>query len=213
MKYMIGNRTFASKTEDVSAALDTAQIVSWSSQIDDGETAFIFAQESSFRAWARSAPSPIPQDVEKTEELARKARELEKADNKATMLSQDLAAERALADLDSLAARLGLNRTSPELVKIAHEGVSILEPPVLHSAILCSSLGCAGSVRVVPSGIPAPTLGNMNNLTSSVTGAGSVTLWENNWFGGRRTFIFTVAVCISMIPLNFDNIASSAIAV
>ncbi|MCA1698206.1 MAG: hypothetical protein LC790_04600 [Actinobacteria bacterium] len=111
VKYMIGDQAHPTKTGEVSAALDEAHVIVWSSQIDDGETVFMFGSDSDFRAWASSAPSPIPEDTKKTEELVRKARELEDADNTAAMSSQDLAAERALADMDSLATRFDLTRT------------------------------------------------------------------------------------------------------
>jgi hypothetical protein len=211
MKYVIGTKTHLTKTAEVSAALDEAQVAVGPI---DGETVFIFGSDHDFQAWARDAPPLIHDAVKKTEELARKARELEHADNTAAMMAQELASSRTLADLDGLAARFGLDPASPELIRLAHEGISVLEPPVLHSAILWDGFACSsGASRVIPALVPHPTLGNLNNAASSVTGAGSLTLWENNWFGGRQRTLFLLASCIHLSDINWDNIASSAIAV
>lgn len=215
MKYMIGNQAYTTKTAEVSAALEEAHTIAWPGQIDEGKTIFIFRNENDLHAWARSAPSPIAEQIERTNELARKAQELENVDNEQAMVWQNLIIKRTISDMQSLADRFRLDPTSIELLKIAHEGASVIEPPVLHSAILYDRDGCGGAFRPLPSGVPFPNLSwiGFNDRAGAVRNVpvGSVMLWRHRWFRGRTAFLTGTAVCLPLIDLNFDNMASSAL--
>jgi hypothetical protein len=217
MKYVIGTRTHATRTPDVSAALDGAHTVACVEQIDHGETAFVLGSESDVKAWARSAPAPILEQIERTEELARKARELEHADHARAEFWQALIVRHVQEQMASLAERTGLELTSPELLKLAHDGASVLEPPVLHSIVLWDGIACSGGYLPILSGVPFPTFSwlGFNDRASSANGVvGAATLWERSWYGGRAAFVGSIgAACVSLSNLNFNNLASSAIGV
>lgn len=214
MKYIIGNRAYPTKTAEVSAALEEAHTIAWPGQIDEGKTIFIFRNASDLHAWARSTPSPIAEQIERTSELARKAQELENADNAQAIFWQDLIIKRIASDIQSLADRFRLDPVSEKLLKIAYEGASVLEPPVLHSAILFDRSQCGGAWRPLPSGVPFPNLSwiGFNDRAGAVRVHGFLQLWKNRWFRQRSAFFTGWPLpCLDLAEVNFDNSASSAI--
>jgi hypothetical protein len=215
MQYVIGNRTHATRTPEVAAALEEAHAVALAGPIDDASTAFVLPTDADLRAWARSAPSPIAEELERIDESVKKARELEGANPARAMFWQDLVTKGVVSQMQRLAERLGLDLASPQLLELAHEGASVLEPAVLHSVVLWDGLGCAsGGICPVVTGVPLPVLSwvGFNDRASSITGLGSTaTLWERNWFGGRSAFFFLVGACIDLTSVSFSNIASSAL--
>ncbi len=221
MKYIIGNQTYPEKTAEVSAALDEAHTTAWPGQIDEGKTIFVFRNENDLRAWAREAPHPIAEQIERTNEIARKAQELENADNAQAIFWQNLITKRIMSDMQSLADRFRLDPASEELLKIAYEGASVLEPPVLRSAILYdravpagARTRCEGAWRPIPAGVPFPNLSwiGFNDRASAVRVHGFIALWQHRWFRGRRAILTGYPwPCLPLVDLNFDNIASSAI--
>jgi hypothetical protein len=217
MKYVIGTKTHAARTPEVATALDSAHTVACVEQIDNAETAFVFGSDSEVKAWARAAPAPILEQIERTEELARKARELEHADHAQAAFWQALVVKHVQEQMASLAERTGLDLASPELLKLAHDGASVLEPPVLHSIVLWDGIACSGAVLPILSGVPFPTFSwlGFNDRASSANGVlGAATLWERSWYGGRAAFVGSIgAACVSLSNLNFNNMASSAIGV
>ena len=214
MQYMIGNRSYATRTAEVSAALEVAHTTVWPGQIDEGKTIFIFPREEDLRPWLRSAPAPIAEQVARTDELARKAQALEQTETERAAFWQDLLTRRIVADVQGLAARLGVDETSAEVLKLALEGGSVLEPPLLHSAILYDREGCSGAWRPLPSGVPFPNLSwiGFNDRAGAVRVHGFLALWKNRWFRQRRA-IFTgyPLPCLPLLDVAFDNSASSAI--
>jgi hypothetical protein len=217
MKYVIGTKTHAARTPDVATALDSAHTVACVEQIDHAQTAFVFTSDQEVKAWARAAPAPILEQLERTEELARKARELEQADHAQAEFWQALVVKHVKEQMASLAERAGLELTSPELLKLAHDGASVLEPPVLHSIVLWDGIACSGAFLPILSGVPFPTFSwlGFNDRASSANGIiGAATLWERSWYRGRAAFVGSIgAICIPLSDLNFSNIASSAIGV
>jgi hypothetical protein len=154
------------------------------------------------------------EEIERIDELSKKAQELENSDHSRASFWQALVTNNIKSQMASLAERTGLDPTSPELLKMAHEGASVLEPPLLHSAFLWDGIACSGAVLPLLTGVPFPTLSwvGFNDRASSVTGfASTITLWEKSWFGGRAAFMFSIGACIHLLDLNFSNIASSAI--
>jgi hypothetical protein len=221
MKYVIGNRTYLEKSAEVSDALEEAHTIAWPGQIEGGQTIFIFGNESDLNAWARSAPSNITEQIERTNELARKAQELENTENERSFFWQNLLIKRVRSDLQSLADQFGLDPLSEQLLKIAFEGDPVLEPSVLRSAILFdkavrvdSEIRCEGIWRPIPAGVAFPNLSwiRFSERASSVRVHGSLTLTKHRWFRGPRVFLSGWPLpCIPLADVNFDNAASSAL--
>jgi hypothetical protein len=214
MSYQIGNRIYPTRTTEVSAALEAAHTIVWPGQVDAGETVFVFRGEDELRSWLRAAPAPLAEQVARTDELARKAQALEHADTERAAFWQDLLSRRIMADVQGLAARLGADETSAEVLKLALQGASVLEPPLLHSAILFDRDGCGGAWRPLPSGVPFPNLSwiGFNDRAGAVRVHGFLALWRNRWFRGRRA-VFTgyPLPCLPLLDVGFDNSASSAL--
>jgi hypothetical protein len=221
MKYVIGKRTYLEKSADVSAALEGAHTIAWPGNIDGGETIYIFGNESDLRDWARSAPYPIAEQIERMDELARKAQELENTENERSIFWQNLLIKRIRSDLQSLADQFGLDPLSDHLLKIAFEGDSVLEPSVLRSAILFdkavqvdSEIRCEGVWRPIPAGVAFPNLSwiRFNDRARSVRVHGALTLTKQSWFRGPRVFLSGWPLpCTLLADVNFDNAASSAL--
>jgi hypothetical protein len=221
MKYVIGNRTYVEKSAEVSDGLEQAHTIAWPGNIEGGQTIFIFGNESDLLAWARSAPSPIAEQIERTNELGRKAQELEKTENERSVFWQNLLIKRVKADLQNLADQFGLDPLSEQLLKIAFEGDSVLEPSVLRSAILFdkavqvdSEIRCEGVWRPIPAGVAFPNLSwiRFKDRTNSVRVHGSLTLTKHSWFRGPRVFLSGWPLpCVPLADVNFDNAASSAL--
>jgi hypothetical protein len=222
MKYIIGNQTYAKKTAEVSAALEEAHTIVWPGQISEGKVIFIFPEENDLRTWARSTPSSIAELFERTDKLARKAQELESDDNEQSAYWQNRIIKRTISDIQSLADRFRFEPASEKLLKIAYEGASVLEPPVLRSAILYdravpagARTSCEGRWRPIPAGIPFPNLSwiGFNDRASAVRVHGFIALWRHRWFRGRRVVLTGYPwPCLPLVDLGFDNQASSAIA-
>jgi hypothetical protein len=213
MKYMIGNQTYPTKTREVSIALDEAHTTAWPGQIDEGKTIFIFRNEDDLHAWAREVPEIIEQ-IERVKEITRKAQEVENDDHTQAMIWQNLITKRIMSDMQSLADQLRLDPTSEELFKRAVEGVSVLVPPVLRSAILFDRPECGGAWRTLPSGVPFPNLSwiGFNDRAGAVRVHGFLWLWKNRWFRQRSAFFTGWPLpCLNLADVNFDNSASSAI--
>jgi hypothetical protein len=223
MKYVIGNRTYLEKSAEVSDALEEAHTIAWPGQIEGGETIFIFDNESDLHAWARSVPSLIAEQIERTNELAQKARELENIENERSVFWQNLLIKRIRSDLQSLADQFGLDPLSDQLLKIAFEGDSVLEPSVLRSAILFdkavqvnSEVRCEGIWRPIPAGVAFPNLSwiRFNDRASSVRVHGALTLTKDRWFRGPRVFLSGWPLpCKTLAEVNFEKAASSALSV
>jgi hypothetical protein len=221
MKYVIGNQTYHGKGADVSAALEKAHTIAWPGQIEEGQTIFIFNNDSDLRAWARSAPSPIAEQIEKTNELTRKAQEQENADNERSIFWQSLLIKRVMSDIQSLADQFGLDPFSERLFKIAFEGDSVLEPSVLRSAILFdravqigAETRCEGAWRPIPAGVAFPNLSwiRFDDRASSVRVHGSLMLTKHRWFRGPSVFLSGWPLpCKTLADVNFHNAASSAV--
>lgn len=182
-------------------------------EIEDGKRVLLFSDEDEFLAWNRT--SPITQHVKKIDDLVKKAQSFEHIGNDDVIYWQRLLSDRTISDMKILAERFRLDVTSVELFKIAHEGASIFEPPIIRSATLYDHGECGGSWRVLFTGVPYPNLSwiGFNDRASSVRlTAGIGMLTQHRWFRGRRVFVSGIATtCIPLAPLNFHNIASSAI--
>lgn len=221
MKYVIGNKTYLEKKAEVSAALDEAHTIAWPEQIEEGQTVFIFGNESDLRAWARSAPSPIAEQIETTDELTRKAQELENTYNERSVFWQNLLIKRVMSDMQSLAEEFGLDPLSEHLLKIAFEGDSVLEPSVMRSAILFdravqpeSETQCEGAWRPIPAGVAFPNLSwiRFNGRANAVRVYGALTLSKNRWFRGTSVFLSGWSLpCKTLADVNFGNAAASAL--
>ncbi len=156
-------------------------------------------------------------------ELARKAQELENTNNEQAIFWQNLITKRIMSDMQNLAERLDLDPASVELFKVAHEGASVLEPPVLHSAVLYdraipdgAMTRCGGAWRPLFGSVAYPNLSwiGFNDRASAVRISlwGALTIWKNRWFRQRSAFLTGLAFpCLPLADLNFDNSASSAI--
>src|SRR5262249_10560193 len=146
------------RTAEVTAALEAAHTVVWPGEMDEGKAIFVFRAEEELRTWLRAAPAPLAEQVARTDELVRKAQALEPTDTERAAFWQDQLTKRIVADVQGLSERLGQAEPSAEVLKLALEGGSVLEPPLLHSAILYDRDGCAGAWRPLPSGVPFPNL-------------------------------------------------------
>jgi hypothetical protein len=221
MKYVIGNQTYHQRTAEVSIALDGAHTIAWPGQIDEGQTIFVFSNESDLLAWASSAPSPIAEQIDRTNELTRKAQEHEDKDSERSIFWQNLLIKRIMADMKSLAEQFGLDPLSDKLLKIAFEGDSVLEPSVLRSAILFDKavqigfeIRCEGVWRPIPAGVAFPNMSwiRFNDRARSVRVHGSLTLTKELWFRGPRVFLSGWPLpCISLAEVNFDSASLSAL--
>ncbi|MBO0799491.1 MAG: hypothetical protein J2P31_11780, partial [Blastocatellia bacterium] len=165
--------------------MDEAHTIAWSGEIEEGESIFIFSGEDDFQAWARSAPAPIPEQIERTRELAMIARELENATNDMEVFRQSLFIKQVMTDLQNLANQFGLDPRSEMLLKIAFEGSTTFEPSVPRSALLFDraiqideETKCEGAWRPIPAGVAIPNLSwiRFSERTTSVRVLGSLTL-------------------------------------
>jgi hypothetical protein len=223
MKYVAGNRTYHEKNAEVSDALDEAYTIAWPMQIEDGRTVFIFSNENDLLAWARSAPEPIAEQIDRTRELTRLAQGLEKTENELEVFRQSLLIKQVMTDMQNLANQFGLDPRSETMLKIAFEGNTRFEPSVPRSAILFDSgvqvddeTRCEGAWRPIPAGVAIPNLSwiRFNERTNFVRVYGSLTLTKQNWFRGPRVFLSGWPLtCMPLAEVNFDNAASSAISV
>jgi hypothetical protein len=223
MKYVIGNRTYHEKNAEVSDALEEAHTIAWSEQIEEGHTIFIFSNEDDLLAWARSALPPIAEQIDRTKELARAVQELENSENEFEAFRQSLLIKQVMSDIQSLADQLGLDPRSEELLKLAFDGDTELEPSVPRSAVLfaraielAEETRCEGAWRPIPAGIAIPNLSwiRFNGRATSVRVHGSLTLSKHPWFRGPSVFLSGWQLtCLPLAKVNFEKGASSAISV
>lgn len=167
-----------------------------------------FRKEGDFEGWVRD--QPFAAKVEQTNELVAKSREYESRHAQRVVERQQTLNQRAVDDLMELSRRLDLAPTSRELLDLAHIGVSPLEPPILHSAVLFDNSPMGAVTFILPNGIPVPTFGAGNDRTSQVdiTAAAVTTLWDRTWWRGDRHIMYGIGF-FTLFNSAFDNRAAS----
>lgn len=166
-----------------------------------------FRRKEDCERWIHTQPFAAKYD--ETEELVLKAREFESRDHRQLLERQKLVTQRVREDLGELSKRLGVPVTSRELLDIAHHGAAVLDPPILHSAILFDNSSQGAVTGVILIGVPSPTFFGGNDRTSSLDVVGAVTtLYDRTWWRGDRQHFFGVGF-FSMVTSNLNNRAAS----
>ncbi|HWS32494.1 MAG TPA: transposase [Actinoplanes sp.] len=169
-----------------------------------------FRKDGDFEGWVRG--QPFAAKVEETKELVARSRVHESQDAQRVVDRQRILNQRTVEDLMELSQRLDLAPTSRELLDLAHRGVSPLEPPILHSAVLFDNSPSGAVTFILPTGIPVPSFGGGNDRTSQVDiiAAAVTTLWDRTWWRGDSHVMFGVGF-FSLFNSAFDNRAASGI--
>ena len=183
-------------------------------EVDGGKITHVFRTETTFRSWVKS--SPLAERIAKIDALIDDARRLENGDHTRAKSRQQILSERMAADMQELAERLKVDVRSPEFLEIARRPHTVLEPPVLHSAILYDGSDATGTWKPIQNGIPYPVLAwlNFDNKTTSTRGfSGLLRLSDSNWFGGTSKYWGVPGEVWELANEGFDNRASSAVLV
>jgi hypothetical protein len=209
MRYFIDGRAVAAELVERDQLIESCA-ARCAADPGDGEVAvFVFSKPDHFHAWHRTMP--FGPKLEAALEAVAKVQELEGTDHALALARQRALTERALADIHELARRLGLPVDSLELFMAAHRGASLLEPPVLHSALLYDNRDCTGDIHPVISGVPYVTLGSFNNVASSARVVGSLAVWPRTWFRGTPAYFIGVGVgpCFRFAWTHSNNVESA----
>lgn len=161
---------------------------------DDGVAVHGFDSLDGLLSWSKT--TTFHSRVEDLQARAKHAAGLSEADRKRIEARQQTMVRRTQKDLADLAKRTTHAIGSPEFFRLAVEGESLSEPPVLHSALLWDGAGYTGSVFPVLSGIPFFTLGGLKNRASSLRVHGVLGLWERTWFRGTNWIFGGIGMAI-----------------
>lgn len=200
--YVLDGQQLAGNDEELQKALTGCPEICTIAHNETTREVRAFRRKEDFERWIRT--EPFAAKHEETEELVRKAREYESRDHRQLLEHQRLVTERVREDLSELSSRLGVPLTARELLDIAHHGSAVLDPPILHSAILFdySTQGAVTGVLFI--GVPIPTFGGGNDRTSQLDVVGSVTtLYDRTWWrGDRQSFYGSGFFTMVNSPLN-----------
>lgn len=208
LTYVLDGKKLSGSADAQRGALARCPVTCTIAGTDQEQEIHGFQQENDYERWARS--QPFVAKVEEIKELVAKAREYETRDHRRALKRQQILNQRTLDDLSELARELGQSIKSRELLDLAHRGISPLEPPVLHSAVLYDNSTAGAVTFILPNGIPVPTFANGNDRTSQVmvTAGAVTTLWDKTWWRGDRQVFYGVGL-FTLFNSNFDNRAAS----
>ena len=212
LKYVLDGKELSGSADTQRGALARCPVICTIAETDQEPEVHGFQQEDAFQRWARG--QRFAAQLEETNERLTQAREYETRDHQRALERQQILNQRTLDDLRALAQQSGLSPTSQELFDLAHRGLSPLEPPILHSAVLYDTSTQGAVVFILPTGIPVPTFGGGNDRASIVwVSAGALTtLWDKTWWRGDRQYLYGVGEC-RLANSSFDNRTASGICV
>ena len=187
--------------------------------LPEAGTAYGFSQEESFYKWAAGTQHAatlarsigtikLGQQLEGTDIATRAVKKIE-----ATV-------KRLQGELEELSRETGLALGTPEFLLQAHISRSVLEPPVLGSAILFDKV--QGSLAnpdfsgaFFPVLLTIPTFFGFNDKASGALVLGLLTLHDKTFYRGAAAFMFggPVGVRFFLSDLGFDNRAASGISI
>ncbi|HEV7949330.1 MAG TPA: hypothetical protein VGP24_06145, partial [Glaciihabitans sp.] len=134
IKYVLDGNELTGSADAQRAALGRCPVTCTIAVTDEEQEVHGFRQEDDFERWV--GDQPFAAKVGETDELVTKSREYESRDHRRVLKRQQILNQRTVNDLSELADEFGLSLKSRELLDLAHRGVSPMEPPVLHSAVL-----------------------------------------------------------------------------
>jgi hypothetical protein len=187
--------------------------------LPEAGTAYGFSREEAFLQWAagtRHAPSfaqaigtiKLGQQLEGTDIAARALKRIE-----ATV-------ERLQRELEELSRETGLAMGDPDFLIQAHISRSVLEPPVLGTALLFdkvqgSLLNPDFSGAFFPVSFVIPTFFGFNDKASGALVLGLCSLHDKTFYRGAAAFMIggPGAVRFILSDLGFDNRAASGISI
>ena len=212
LTYVVDGKEIRESADTQRAALARCAVVCNFAESEEEQEVRAFHREEEFQRWARS--QRFSTQLEQVDEMLAKAREYETTDHQRALDRQQVLNQRVIADLRELAEHLGLSLSSWELFDQAHRGLSLLEPPILHSAILFDG-EFQGLNFILPSGIPIPTFGKKGNDKAEsvvVSPAGFVMLADRTWWRGAKCYFGGYNnVKFMLDELAFENKAASGL--
>lgn len=179
---------------------------------DDPDVAQVFTSAAGLRAW--SEKSRHAERLARVEDLARRAKKYKDNDNDAAMKRQASVTKRLTSELKKLSSSTGLPVESMELFRKATVDFDPLMGPVFDPAIIHQHINGGGRLLPFDPGISCPNLGwlGFDNIASSVTWMGVVSLWAGYWFGGARLLLTSaIPTRVNLTAFGFNDVASSLI--
>ncbi|HWW60978.1 MAG TPA: hypothetical protein VN181_06400 [Thermoanaerobaculia bacterium] len=212
LRYVIDGKEVTGSGAANQAALATCTVTCNIAGTEEDQELRGFHDEAAFQAWART--QHFASKLDESNALITKSREYETREHRRALDRQQAVNQRTLADMRELADSSGLSLSSKELAKLAHAGVSPLEPAILHSALLWDSSTASNLLFTLPSGVPIPTFGGANDRSSALTLlVGFVTLWDKIWWRGDKAYFVAAAATFALADVGFNNRAASGICV
>lgn len=190
--------------------------------LPDDRTAYAFSHEEAFYGWAagtRHAP-----EIGRSVGIMKLGQQLENTPvgNRAVKRAE-ATLERLTREVEALSKETGLPIGTPELLYETHCSRSILEPPILGSAILFDKV--SGSLAnpdfggsFFPFVLAFPTFFGFNDKASGALVLGICTLFDKTFYRGAAAFMISLGTPGSpglkfvLADLGFDNRAASGIA-
>jgi hypothetical protein len=188
-------------------------------ELPEAGTAYGFSQEESFWRWAAGthhAPSfaraigtiKLGQQLEGTDIAARAVKQVEAT------------TKRLQGELEALSHDTGLAMGTTEFLMQTHISRSVLESPLLGSALLFDKVqgdlanpDFSGAFFPLAGAIPFPTFFGFNDKASGALVLGLCTLHDKTFFRGAAAFMIggPSGVRFFLSDLGFDNRAASGI--
>jgi hypothetical protein len=187
-----------------------APIVVAGSGLPDQGSGYVFDTDDEFYGWVREVGQS--EIVARLDEATEKGREQENHVDEARLEAwQRKRIDRITDDLNDLAQLYGLPVGSSELLRKATIEADPLIGPVFHSFVLFDDTTCGGAFRPITGLMPKFGWIGFNNRASSANGFGSAVLFSRYWFKAKKLYLFSIASCLSLHDLSYDNMASSAV--
>jgi hypothetical protein len=176
--------------------------------LPDKDTVYVFDSEGEFDKWIKA--NNIEEKFSRISKIITQAQEYEHKDITFAIQRQQLIIERITADLRLLANRLDLDVNSPELFRRATVEADLLEGPIFDPSIAYQKTDLQGLLLPIPTGSVWPYLGWWNDRISSIIVSGTVVLFQNYFFRGRRLYLIgTAQEFPNLGDFNFDDRTSS----
>ncbi len=205
--YLIDGREIGADGEERKAAMTGCPEICTVAVDETAQEVRAFRRKEDFERWVRA--QPFGPKYAESEEMVHQAREFQSRDHQHLLERQQLVTQRVREDLSELSRRMGVPLTSRELLDVAHHGSALLDPPILHSAILFDYSPQGAVTGVLLIGVPIPTFGGGNDRTSQLDVIGSVTtLYDRTWWRGDRQSFFGSGF-FTMVTSNLNNRAAS----
>jgi hypothetical protein len=209
LRYVLNGKVLSGPAATQRSALARCPVICMIAETEHTQEVHGFHDDDAFQQWARG--QGFVAKLEETNELLAKAREYERRDHRRILERQQLLNQRTLEDWRELAQQEELEPTSRQLFDLAHRGLSVLEPPIIHSAVLYHTSPLGAAVFILPIGIPVPTFGGGNDRASIMDAAGVLTtLWDKTWWRGDRQHFYGIGR-FTLANSGFDNRAASGV--